>query len=104
MVPRETAAVSAHVLRARTAEPYIRLRCHFIESHIVRVHECFAVTCHLHFWQNDRDFYIATAVTRGWKGCRNKSQHRKLAQEKKNSPTAPAGTRTQDPSITSPAF
>ena len=27
-----------------------------------------AVTCHLHFWQNDRDLLRATAVTRGWNG------------------------------------
>ena len=26
---------------------------------------CLAVTCHLHFWQNDRDFLRATVVTRG---------------------------------------
>ena len=26
---------------------------------------CLAVTCHLHFWQNDRDLLRATAVTRG---------------------------------------
>ena len=27
---------------------------------------CFGVTCHLHFWQNDRGLLRATAVTRGW--------------------------------------
>ena len=42
-----------------------------------------AVTCHLHFWQNDRDFLRATVVTRGWNGYRNKSQHRKSTLEKK---------------------
>ena len=42
-----------------------------------------AVTCHLHFWQNDQDLLRATAVTRGWNGYRNKSQHRKLTLEKK---------------------
>ena len=30
------------------------------------VHACLA-SYHLHFWQNDRDFLRATAVTRGWK-------------------------------------
>ena len=44
---------------------------------------CLAVTCHLHFWQNDRDFLRATVVTRGWNGYRNKSQHRKSTPEKK---------------------
>ena len=41
------------------------------------VHVCSAVTWHLHLWQN------ATAVTRGWNGYRNKSQHRKWTLEKK---------------------
>ena len=29
------------------------------------MYACLAVTCHLHFWQNDRDFLRATVVTRG---------------------------------------
>ena len=47
----------------------------FNKSHIRKVYACFnclAVTCHLHFWQNDRDFLRATVVTRGWNGYRNK--------------------------------
>ena len=52
-------------------------------SRIRRVPVCLAVTCHLRFWQNDRDLLRATAVTRGWSGYRNKSQHRKLTPEKK---------------------
>ena len=44
---------------------------------------CLAVTCHLHFRQNDRDLLRATVVTRGWNGYRNKSQHRKSTLEKK---------------------
>ena len=66
------------------------LRCHvtnaearFNKSHIRKVYACLAVTCHLHFWQNDRDFLRATVVTRGWNGYRNKSQHRKSTLEKK---------------------
>ena len=47
------------------------------------MYACLAVTCHLHFWQNDRDFLRATAVTRGWNGYWNKSQHRKSTLEKK---------------------
>ena len=38
---------------------------HFMQSHIRRLHACFAVTCHLHFWQNDRDILHAIAVTQG---------------------------------------
>ena len=32
----------------------------FNKSHIRKVYACLAVTCHLHFWQNDRDFLRAT--------------------------------------------
>ena len=55
----------------------------FNKIHIRKVYACSAVTCHLHFWQNDRDFLRATVVTRGWNGYRNKSQHRKSTLEKK---------------------
>ena len=47
-------------------------------NHTRRTHVCLAVTCQLHFWQNDRDLLRATAVTRGWNGYQNESQHRKL--------------------------
>ena len=50
---------------------------------IRKVYACLAVTCHLRFLQNDRDFLRATVVTRGWNGYRNKSQHRKSTLEKK---------------------
>ena len=55
----------------------------FNKIHIRKVYACLAVTCHLHFWLNDRDFLRATVVTRGWNGYRNKSQHRKSTLEKK---------------------
>ena len=55
----------------------------FNKSHIRKVYACLAVTCHLHFWQNDRDLLRATAVTWGLNGYRNKSQHRKSTLEKK---------------------
>ena len=70
---------SRHIL----CTPYKHVPCHFMQSHIHKVHACLAVTCHLHFWQNDRDLLHATAVTRGWNGYRNMSQHRKLTLEKK---------------------
>ena len=63
--------------------PYNHIPCHFMQGHIHKAHAYLAVTCHLHFWQNDRDLLHATAVTRGWNGYRNKSQHRKLTLEKK---------------------
>ena len=63
--------------------PYNHAPCHFMQSHVRKVHACLAVTCHLHFWWNDWGLLRATAVTRGWNGYRNKSQHRKLTLENK---------------------
>ena len=79
LVPHETAAVFAQIL----CMPYNHAPCHFMQSHIRKVYACLAVTCHLHFWQNDQDLLHATAVTHGWNDYRNKSQHRKLTLEKK---------------------
>ena len=70
---------------------------------IRKVYACLAVTCHLHFWQNDRDFLRATVVTRGWNGYRNKSQHRKSTLEKKILRRS-SRIRTRDLSITSPVL
>ena len=88
LVARGTAAVSAQVLCA----PYNHAPCHFMQSHTRKVYNtCFAVTCHLHFWQNDRDLLRATVVKRGWNGYRNKSQHRKSTLEKKILPPLQQG-------------
>ena len=69
LVPNETAAVSAQVL----CTPYNHAPCHFMQSHIRKVYAYLAVTCHLCFWENDRDLLRGTAVTRGWNGYRSKS-------------------------------
>ena len=63
----ETAAVSAYVMctSCNHAPDY----SHFIWSHI----------CSMHVW----DLFHALVVTGGWNRCWNKSQHRKLALEKK---------------------
>ena len=84
-------------------QPCTSSQCHFIRSHVAG---CKSVTviCHLHFWQNDRDLVRAAAVTRGWNGCRNKSQHWKLTLEKKKIDATPVGTRTWYLSIVSPAL
>ena len=55
-----------------TTQPCTMLR-YFMQSHIHRVHACFAVTCTLHFRKNDRDLLRATAVTRGSNQHRNES-------------------------------
>ena len=68
----------------------------FNKSHIRKVYACLAVTCHLHFWQNDRDFLRATVVTRGWNGYRNKSQHRKSRTERKGNIAFNPGWHTED--------
>ena len=62
-----------------------------MQSHIRKVYACLAVTCHLRFWQDDRGLLRATAVTRGWNGYRNKSQHRKFTLEKKILPPLQQG-------------
>ena len=69
--------------------PYNHAPRHFMQNHIHKVYACLAVTCHLHFWQDVRDLLHATAVTRGWNGYRNRSQHRKLTLEKKILPPLP---------------
>ena len=56
---------------------------HFMQSNICKVHACLAVTCHLHFWQNDHDLLRAPAVTLGWNGYQNKSQHRSWPRTRK---------------------
>ena len=54
LVPRETAAISARSVY--TIQPCMT-SCHFAQSHVGWAHACLAVTCHLHFWQTDRDFF-----------------------------------------------
>ena len=76
----------------------------FNKIHIRKVYACLAVTCHLHFWQNDRDFVRAAAVTRGWNGYRNKSQHRKLTLEKKILPPLQQGFDHESGALTTELF
>ena len=57
--PCETAAISPHSVYS--TQP-CTMSCHFMQSHIHRVRECFPVTCHLHFWQNDLDLLHSVAV------------------------------------------
>ena len=71
--------------------PYNHAPYHFMQSHIRKVYAYLAVTCYLRFGQNDRGLLRATAVTRGWNGYRNKSQHRKLTVEKKILPPLQQG-------------
>ena len=73
--------LSMHSLYA--IQPCMSLQCRLLQSHIRMVHVCLAVTSHLHFWQNDQDLLCATAETQGWNGHQNKSQYKKLTQEKK---------------------
>ena len=92
LVPQESAARESQSWRV-LCTPYNHAPCHFMQSHIRKVYACLAVTCHLCFWQNDRGLLRATAVTRGWNGYRNKSQHRKLTLEKKILPPLQQGLK-----------
>ena len=94
LVPRETAGVSVGASYVYTIHQFtVSLHLNHIGSVCVCVcvcvcmcvcvcvHACvracvrararLAVTCHLHFWQNDRDLLRATAVAQGWDGYRN---------------------------------
>ena len=90
LVPQESAARESQSRRILCTS-YNRAPCHFMQSHIHNVHACLVATCHLRFWQDDRGLLRATAVTRGWNGYRNKSQHRKLTLEKKILPPPQQG-------------
>ena len=67
------------------------------------MYSCLCVTCHLHFWQNDRGLLRATAATRGGTDTEYESTY-KVNYGEENSPVAPAGTRTRNLSIMSPAL
>ena len=68
-----------------TIQPCTSLKCHFIRSHLRRMHV--SVTCNPHFCQNDLDLLRATAVTRGRNGYRNKSQNKRMYLGKKTVPS-----------------
>ena len=76
---------------------------HFMQSHIWRTLACLAVTCHLHFWQNDWDIFYATAVTQVGMDTKIRVSTESWTEEE-NSPAAPAGTQTHDLSIMSLAL
>ena len=60
LVLHETTAV-------HTIQPLPCTKTHyFSQSQICRVNAYLAVTCYLHFWQNDWDLLCATVVTGGW--------------------------------------
>ena len=90
-----------HVKRFAACSVYTIQQCRFIRNHICRMHVCLAVTCHLHFRQNNRDLLHATVVIWEWNGYRNKIQLRKLTLEKNWD--SPAWTQSRELSITSPA-
>ena len=94
LVPHETATVFVYAIQP--------CACHFMQSHIYKVHACLAVTCHLYLWQNYRDLLRATAVTRGETDAEIRVSI-EVDLGEANSPAAPAGTRTRDLSVMSPA-
>ena len=68
-----------------------------------RMYACLGVTCHLHFWQNDRGLLGAIAVTRGWNGHQIRVSTQNKSGEK-NSSAVSARIRTRNLSITSPTL
>ena len=60
-----------------TIQPCTCLQCHFIWSHIHGVHLYWAVTCHLHFWQNDKCQKTMGTLPQVWAGDQN---HRRWRQ------------------------
>ena len=78
------------------------------------VHVCLTVTCHLHFWQNDRDLLNATAVKRGKNNTKMRTQKVTIIiiiitiitvdPGEDISPAALLVDRTHDLSITSPTL
>ena len=50
LVPRETAAILAHIL----CIPYNHAPVYSVTSCKATMHVCVAVTCHLHFGHNDQ--------------------------------------------------
>ena len=76
--PRQTAAVSAQVPCTPCS-----LQCDVMQSLMRRCMRVQLQPATYTFGRMARIFLRATAVTRGWNGYRNKSQHRKLTPEKK---------------------
>ena len=72
-----------------------------MQKHIYKVHACFAVTCHLHFGQNDQDLLCAAAVTPGVERIL-KSESAQIVDHGEES--SPSGTWTRDLLIMSPAL
>ena len=55
------------------------------------MYACWCVTCHLHFWQNDKGSFTCHCGNTGVERTPNTSQHTKLTLEKKILPPLPPG-------------
>ena len=75
-----------------------------MQSHIRKVYACLAATCHLHFRRIDRDLFTCYCGNTGVERIPKYESAQKVDPGEENSPAAPAGTRTRDLSITSPAL
>ena len=67
LVPLETAVILEHVLLT----PYNHAPVYSVtlsKATYIGYTACLAVTCQLHFWQNDQDILHAIGLTRGWNG------------------------------------
>ena len=82
LVPHKTTALSKQVLctpcnHAPVYTVTIRSRIHMVCVSL-------AVSCHLHFWQSDRDLLRATVVTQGWNRYQTESAQTVDPRERKN--------------------
>ena len=75
-----------------------------MQSHIRKVYACLAVTCYLHFWQNDQGLLHATAVTRGVERIPKLESAQKVDPGEESAHAASVGIRTCDLLIMSPAL
>ena len=74
-----------------------------MQSHIRKVRAYLAVTCLLHFWQNDRGLLHAAAAVGGGMDTEIESAQ-KVDPVEENYPVAPAGVQTCNLLIMSPAL
>ena len=69
-----------------------------------RVYACLGVTCHLHFWQNDRGSFTCHCGNKGWNNREQESAQKINSGEKKILPPLLSGIETATCSITDPVL
>ena len=99
-MPREAAAVSAHVL----CTPYNHAAVYGVTSFKATYEGCLAVTSARTFGRMTRIFFTCYCGNTGVERMPKQESAQKADPGEEHSPAAPARTRTHDLSITSPAL